>query len=287
MPFDVRDSICIRGGTVMEDRMGYGSRYLYVIDGATVIRKGEPVFQTYLSDAAWLSSRLASSLEELLPRHDLSIERCVTWAAENAKREFDAMCELSEIYSPPYPSASVAILRLREGKLEYFGLGDCTAVIELKNGELQILEEKELTRLDALAIKEIVQYARDHSCTVSQALEYSSDILVAHRNLRNLEGGYWIFDPTGKGISHARQLTWAVSDVKSVSLMTDGFAQLVAPMKKFGNAGALHMELEKENGGMSKLVLDLLSTEEQDQTCDRYPRFRAQDDATAIFAALI
>lgn len=75
MPFDVRDSICIRGGTVMEDRMGYGSRYLYVIDGATVIRKGEPVFQTYLSDAAWLSSRLASSLEELLPRHDLSMNK--------------------------------------------------------------------------------------------------------------------------------------------------------------------------------------------------------------------
>jgi hypothetical protein len=111
-----------------------------------------------------------------------------------------------------------------------------------------------------------------------------TDLLSAHRNQKNRPGGYWIFDPSGVGVPHARRASWPLETVSSVSALTDGFFQLVSPFGVLPDLASLHQALRTQ--GLAELSAALFAAQERDPSCDRFPRFKKRDDCTALWGTI-
>lgn len=281
--FQVMESLCIRGSAVPEDRMGLGENYLFVIDGASGLTDLRVTDQG--SDAAWLAESLRLALERRLPHSDQALPCLLRDIAAQLKAQYDAAWQARGIASPvDYPTAGLAILRLREGSLEYLGLGDCDVVVQRRDGQFDVRSEDRLSALDRDALAKMAAFSRDTGCTMLEARSALNNLLIHNRQLCNHPEGYWIFDPTGLGLSHARQDRWPVEQIRSVSLLTDGFAQLVQPFGLAADLTQLHRQMEDQ--GLALLSQKLFTYQERDPYCTHYPRFKLRDDTTAIWALL-
>ena len=279
---NVKEQICLRGNSVKEDRIGADENYIFAIDGASGLN-GRHVTQAD-SDAAWLAEGLRSYLCEHLTDTTRTIGEIVGSAAEKLRREYDVYWNASEQDSVDYPSAGVAIFRVCGDWLEYFGLGDCDAIVETSQGEILVLEEMTLPALDKSALSQMVDYAKQHGCNMLEARAALHHVLVQNRNLRNTHEGYWIFDPTGVGIPHARTARWPLTEVKGVAVASDGFVQLVEPFGVARDRAELYQMMKEK--GLAPMAEELFALQAADPECMGYPRFKLRDDTSAVIAAV-
>ena len=217
-PFREISTFTRPGARWNEDAVGGGGSFLYVLDGATSL-DAAPVMDP-VSDAAWLVRETARWLDRHLPEASRPLEDILA----------QGMARLLDQWSGPraaLPSAGVAIFRRRGEGVEYFGLGDCAASLQLTDGTFRTWEETALSALDGQALEEACALAQARGCSLRESLPGIQATLRRHRALRNTPGGYWILDPTGVGIPHARRETVPLSQCRSLFLCTDGLAQCV------------------------------------------------------------
>lgn len=268
-----------------EDAIGYGEQFLFVLDGATGLTSDLPVMASD-SDAAWFARETAQWLETHLLS---SFERSISELLQQGMRELLSRWkgELQQL-----PSAGIAVFRLCKNYknqdhayLEYFGLGDCLASIERTDGSFYIWKEQALESLDAEAIRQALCYREKYHCSMYESLIAIQDVLRRHRDLRNQPDGYWILDPSGIGISHARYAKIPVQQCRSLFLCTDGFAQLIG----FGVASdlpELHQKIAQGEETIQSLSKQLFALQSEDCELLRLPRFKLRDDTSAIFAEI-
>lgn len=257
-----------------EDAVGSGETYIFVLDGATVL--GDRTYMDDASDAAWLVHQTAAALERDLPDESLGIDAILA-------REMQRLLQLWRGPADALPSAGIAVFRLRGDKLEYFGLGDCSADVMHRDGMHCSWEEEALQALDAAALSEAMQYREETGCSAAVARKHIQPTLIRNRALRNQPGGYWCLDPSGVGIAYARCAQLPADACASLFLCSDGFAQLIG----FGEAedpAALH---EKARAvGLASLAEHLFALQEADADLRVLPRFKLRDDTSAVLAEL-
>ena len=279
--FRIIETLCERGNLALEDRIGWSDNFMFIIDGASGLNGLH--LTDFPSDAAWLAEKLSQGLKEHLLHAELPLSQILYQIADTLKAEYNnCLAQHGRSGAVDYPSAGVAILRLNDSKLEYLGLGDCTAVIETTSGTIEVLQEKQLTELDHAVIERMATLCRETGCSMREARKAVNDHLIHNRNLRNRPSGYWIFDPSGLGIPHARHKEWPASHIKSVSLMTDGFAQLAEPFAIANDPADIHAQIQTR--GLLTLSNLLFSAQQADADCLSYPRFKTMDDTSAIWA---
>ena len=251
-----------------EDAVGGGGNYLYVLDGATGL--GAAPVMDPVSDAAWLVRETARWLDHCLPEESRPLEDILARGMARLMDQWHGS-------RAALPSAGVAIFRRRGEAVEYFGLGDCSASLQLADGTFRTWEETALSALDGQALEEACALAQARGCSLRESLPGIQATLRRHRALRNTPGGYWILDPTGVGIPHARRETVPLSQCRSLFLCTDGLAQCVG----FGLAADvadLHRRALKQ--GVVSLADALWACQEADPNLETLPRFKLRDDAT-------
>lgn len=265
-----------------EDAIGYGERFLFVLDGATGLTSDSPVMASD-SDAAWFARETAQWLEvHLLSSFERSISEILQQRMQELLSRWKG--DLQQL-----PSAGIAIFRLCKNQdrayLEYFGLGDCLASIERIDGGFYTWREQALENLDAEAIRQALCYHEKYNCSMYESLIAIQDVLRRHRDLRNQPDGYWILDPSGTGISHARYARIPVEQCRSLFLCTDGFAQLIG----FGVASdlsELHQKISCGERDIKSLSEQLFVLQSEDCQLLRLPRFKLRDDSSAVFARM-
>ncbi len=278
MIFTIKDSICF-GTTVCEDNCGWDETFAFVIDGASGLLDFHVTDSE--TDAKWLADELAVFLQSALKDSNCALRDILFSAAMHLKVEYDRFWERRGRANPPeYPSAGVTVLRIKDGKVEYFGLGDCILVIETTAGEVEVIAEKKLVSLDQNVIDHMVELSQKTGCSVLEARKVLNYEVIANRKLRNRPEGYWIFDPTGEGVHHGRTQQWEVGKVKTALLMSDGFGQLVSPFGVAKDYRELHDLVSQK--GITFLVETLLELQKIDANCTSYPRFKTSDDITAV-----
>ena len=146
--------------------------------------------------------------------------------------------------------------------VEFFGLGDCVGALRTRDGRTLWSCDAALPALDSGVIAYMAQLHRDHGCTVLEAREQCGDLLLRNRELRNTPGGYWILDPSGDGIPHARVLRWRREEVESLSAFSDGFAQLALPFRLYPDWGQLHCRMTQ--APLRSLLEELYAAQEAD-----------------------
>jgi hypothetical protein len=178
-------------------------------------------------------------------------------------------CDLGH---PGTPSASVTFVRVTADAVDYLILFDSVILLDGPGGIRTISDR----RVDAFAQDEHRETQR-HPIGSPEHRRAVNALVARQRQHRNKPGGYWV----GGAIAAAAQqaVTGSVprSEVNRVVLMTDGVSCLV-------EGYALHdwpqfLEL-LDTEGTDALIQRIRAAEAGDPRGDRWPRYKASDDAT-------
>ena len=284
--FAVEDQICRAAGDVCEDAVGCGRRFLFAMDGASGLT-GSRLMDAG-TDAAWFAAGVREGLCRELERDDSRPTGEILGAVTAAlRRAYEARAAALGAEVPPdAPSAGIALFReLADGTVEFFGLGDCVGVVRTRDGRTSWSCDTALPALDGAVIARMAALHKAGGCTVLEAREQCGELLLRNREKRNTPGGYWILDPSGAGIPHARVLRWRSEEVESVSAFSDGFAQRVSPFRLEGDWGLLHDRMTKTP--LETLLAQLYDAQDADPDGNRFPRLKFRDDACALWAKVL
>lgn len=109
-------------------------------------------------------------------------------------------------------------------------------------------------------------------------------VMQQGRRLRNTEGGYWVLDVAGHGVTHVEEAMLPAGAIRDFLLVTDGFYRLVDTYGVYSDEQLLDAALA---GGLGALCTELRAIEAADERCAAYPRVKARDDATAVLGRVL
>ncbi|MFE5557607.1 hypothetical protein [Streptomyces sp. NPDC056544] len=184
-----------------------------------------------------------------------------------------------DLENPGTPSATVAILRERPGSLDHLVLADSPVVLEGPGG---------VTVLTDLRVDDVCQDLRaeteqfqtgtpEHRASVAQ-------LVAAQREIRNTPEGYWVAAATPDAASHALTGTVDAASVQSAAVVSDGVSRLVTEYRMATWESLLAQLRERGPAALIRTVREVEATDPHGQ---RWPRYKAGDDAAIAFCSFM
>ncbi len=275
----VVESISAAAGAVNDDRAGFAGSCVWVIDGAT-----DCVSEKYLpgpSDAAWLAEKFHQGLLSRAAGAGIGLPDLIAGITQSVRADFyrEAIRQLSA--REHQPSAAALIGRLEGGILESMALGDCQLFVA-QPGRRSKLRGVNRSRLgDRAAIERIRAAMKEHNLDWLAARAKLKPRGDQGRRMMNVEGGYGVLsiDMAPPNLIHQEAI--ALESGARILLATDGFTRLYEVFGAYSEETLLEAAFEK---GLATLIGELRVLESGDATCERAPRLKPRDDATAILA---
>jgi hypothetical protein len=206
-------SVAKRIGRANEDFAGAAPTAAVLIDGA-----GIPGTESICRHGvAWYANRLGCALLGLLslvPGRSLSV-----LLAEVIEQVTDEHRETCDVVNPLSPSATVAILRLSEGLLEYLVLGDSVLVLDRPDDAPFVVHDP----------REVI-ISRSYESkleAVSESGEEYRRILRELRAHRNQPGGFWLAKDDPRAADEAITGSCPISELTGAVLLSNGASRIV------------------------------------------------------------
>lgn len=264
------------GSTGNEDLAGYANGAAWILDGASVpasLAGDGP-------DARWYVQRLSASIAQgLIDGDDRKLRELVGAAIATVAAAGQLVFPRKQ--DAAWPSATVALVRLRDGALDYFVLGDSPLLIAGIDG-VELIADRQLRQVapDLRArIRKLLGAGGGYESEEHQRLV--RELVVVEREMRNVEGGYWIAsaDPAATD----RGVTGSIppGEATAIALLTDGMARALDPLRLEPSPGTL-MERLLRPGGPAACLRAVRQSETGDPDGRHYPRTTVSDDATAL-----
>lgn len=266
-------------GPINDDRAGFSGSTCWVIDGATDT-SAEKLLPGG-SDAAWLAERFSESFAKLAQKSEHSLADLVRDATALVARSFEA-----EHIRPPadrsrHPSAAACILRLRNGIGEVLGMGDSQLLYSAPGEAVRLCGARREQLGDRRAIARIRAHAAEHNLTWNGARAALHPQMSRGRARMNIPGGYAVLSIDMAPDDLITQERLIVPKGARFLLMTDGFARLSEVFAAYTDESLLEAAFQR---GLRALCDELRALENADAECERVPRMKPHDDASAVLA---
>ncbi|WP_314416484.1 hypothetical protein [Streptomyces sp. DSM 40484] len=182
---------------------------------------------------------------------------------------------LCDLQNPGTPSATVAVLRQREGFFDHLVLADSPIVLEVNQGFSVITD----LRVDEILpdLKAEVGRYETHTAEHRKALRR---LVLAQRQTRNTAAGYWVAASGSEAAEHALTGSTPAEDLSAAALLSDGAACLVTD---YAMATWAEVFRTLRNGGPRELIDTVRKVEATDPHGQRWPRYKSGDDASVAF----
>lgn len=272
----IKTILCESANEINEDIIGYGSNYAIVLDGSTGLRKKKLDNGDNL--ARWYVTNFRQTISDYINER-LSLPEIVIRCIEEVKDRFQKV-HPSRIDKVDLPSASVTIIRIYNGSLEIFSLGDCTTIIRNKEGKITIVYDDAVTKLDNKVIEKMIKIRQDKKVDIISAREEVNELLIENRYKKNTNIGYWILGFEEEAVNHAYYKQFDLESIDRVYMMSDGMAEYYEELKLAYNSKAFIEELDKK--GVEYLYNKMRKVQEEDKLCNKYPRIKPKDDASLV-----
>ena len=234
------------------------------------------------SDAAWLAGKFHGYLLSRAATESASLPDLLEEITAAVCADFHA----EKLSDPParmnQPAAAALIARLRPGGiLETVAIGDCQLFVAQpgKPAKLYCAGRERLG--DRAAIERVRAVMKEHNLSWSAALSKLWPSLNEGRNKMNAPGGYAALSigmpPRDLLVQEAIPLERGAR----LLLATDGFTRLYEVFGAYTEETLLEAAFEK---GLAALLKELRTLEARDAACEKVPRMKPRDDATAILA---
>lgn len=262
----VMDEISLPGGLKNEDYFQYNDNTVVFLDGSSGLSADAP-------DSAWFVRRFAAVFLEWIAKiEDLCI--AVNVAIRIVYDEFlEAYPDHGD--NTVFPSASVVIAHICDGKLQLLNIGDCTTLLFGEQGVTEIYDTQVDRFDDAVIAKmmEIRQQTGEDIATIVQSRPIR-ELLLKNRQKMNMPDGYEIlsFHMRPRTVTDLR--TFDVADIRRVVMFTDGFKSMEKAL------------LEPDCPKLAVLYAALREEEKADASLNKQPRFKIGDDASALIFEL-
>jgi hypothetical protein len=273
-------SLLVEEGTgVCEDRAGNTDRALWVIDGATSLT--ENYIENAESDAVWFVNEWEKELRQRID-DDISLSEIVKdciFSLRDSYRKFTDV-EISDRLKTP--AATTAIVRERDGDLEYFVLGDSSILFDSKSGDVDAIIGEGPREYDQRAIEELESVMEEQNKSYREAREEIEELLKSHRKKENTQSGYWTLGFDTSAVEHADTGRYSTDQISSVHLFTDGFERIKSTFDVFADWASMIDYID--SNGSKRAFKILRAFEESDPECKQYPRLSRSDDAAIAIA---
>jgi serine/threonine protein phosphatase PrpC len=264
-----------------EDSFAVIDHAALVLDGATPLG---PSLLPGPSDAAWIAQFGARRLAAHLKDGDAPDE-ALKHALQDTEKSFEGLRRAPVREKWQLPCASLMLvydpLRFRPS-LEFFWFGDCTALIE-QDGAVEIVGEAIAKRKAEAKRARRTAQQKNLSSALGVHRPEIEPLLRDARNRIN-SGKNWLFSPDVRAAKHVGRHTVAVQEGARLLLASDGFMALVSDYEAYDAPGLMRAVSRK---GVAALGEELRATEKSDPEGERFFRFKASDDATALLLQLI
>lgn len=251
----------------------------WVIDGS------DALFPMHITDAnsdgEWLVKELNSYLKKNLMASYLTIGEVMRKAMMDIHRKFLKFPNAKELYDLELPSACVAIVRVRNEKLSYFILGNCELMITYVDGNSVTLCDLRLQELDAKLLEISQDLRKKQRMPLFRARNFMDNLLVENRLRRNVEGGYYVVGEDSEVVNHALTGTLPLKDIKSISLICNGFSQYFNCRKVIHNLDAYLKQ--KRTPDFVEIYDHLLEKKMRNQKLARYMQETMSGQSTIVF----
>lgn len=269
MHFDLLQSISLAGDVAVpnDDRTGFASRHAWVIDGATdlgppglVGAQGGAAWLAGIAHAAFTESR-AASVESLFGEVGDAIRHA--WQRDRTRDPEDRW---------EYPLASALATRLGAGVLEIGWLGDCVGFLWSGGPVTRLGPPREIRNSEAERAASLAEHGLGSP-------KRSAPILA---NLRSTRGrtGMRVLSIDPEHMSEVAGASIACTPGDELFLMSDGYAALI---DSYGAHDDTSLIEAIRSRGLAAIAEELRAIEREDAACTRFPRFKASDDATALW----
>lgn len=271
----ILNSFSRSGALHNEDTFSINPNFGFVLDGATGLLK-ERITQVE-SDAQWFVVEWKKFLENNL-NSETPLKEILKQGVKAVNDLYMSLPGAENVKSKP--SSGMALYRVNNGKLEYLLLGDCSIAITKKSGEVVLLQPQQLTMLDQINIDRMSSIAKEKGINVIDARELITEHLLETRLTQNTDKGYYILSDSYEAIDNALYGEMDFDEVKQIAAFSDGYSQI------FDTFSLLTVEKLAEvlgaGASLGELYNILWYLQEKDKHCNKYPRFKVRDDATAI-----
>ncbi|MCC3761815.1 protein phosphatase 2C domain-containing protein [Glycomyces sp. TRM65418] len=232
MRFHVSAASAPGGGAPNEDHFLVSDRWALVLDGITRYPDDGCVH-----DVPWYVARLGAAIAWQLADPGVPLGTALAEAITGVNRRHEGGCDLA---NPVSPGATVGIVRVAGGDLEWALLGDCSIAWRDREGAHQVRSDERLVGLvdppAAVDVGGIRRYAVDYIARV-----------------RNREGGFWVAstDPGAAAMAYTGSV--AAAEVGEMLLCTDGLTRLT---ERYGRTWPFLFDLAAAEGveGLIRLV---------------------------------
>lgn len=276
MSFDMLASLSLPGDPAKanEDAFGHGGKEAVVIDGATPLGIS---LMPGPSDAAWIAQFGARRLMAHLREGD-GARKALRATLADTQKSFEALRRHDPEEMWQTPCASMMLAVAGENGVEFLWYGDCAALVKQGDAPVAVVGETfdkraaEARRAQALAKEKKVSPAAG----LSRA-EFIADLRVSRNRINS--GNHWLFSPDVKAAAHASRRVMKLGPGSEILLLTDGFLALASD---YGVYNADSLMAAAHSKGLAVLGEELRAIEADDSGGDRFPRFKKNDDATAL-----
>ncbi|MFF3750924.1 protein phosphatase 2C domain-containing protein [Streptomyces sp. NPDC002018] len=185
------------GDTFNEDFVTAGGHFAVVLDGATP-EPGED--NGCVHSVRWLVQRLGSRLTAGLIEHeDAPLPELLRTAIAAAMEAHGGQCDLG---NPRSPSATVAVLRAHDGRVDHLVLGDSAVVVQTGDQTVEAVVDERIHGFPERSWAEL-------------------------RHLRNRAGGFWVAGNSPEAAAHALTGSRPAKEIRRACALTDGAYRLV------------------------------------------------------------
>ncbi len=273
----VVESISASAGAVNDDRAGHAGACVWVIDGAT-----DCASEKYLpgqSDAAWLAEKFHSCLSTRSPGAGVSLPDLIGDITQSVRADFHREAIRGITLREHQPSAAALIARLHAGILEVAALGDCQ-LFAAQPGRRSALCGVDRSRLgDRVAIERIRAAMKEENLGWLAARAKYKPRGDEGRRMMNRPGGYAVLSIDMAPLDLIHREAIPLESGARLLLATDGFTRLYEVFGAYSEETLLEAAFEK---GLAALLKELRSLEDKDPACEKAPRLKLHDDATAL-----
>ena len=265
-----------------EDLVGVSDSAAWVLDGAS----GAGEAQCCDRGAAWYVRRLSAALGDALTAEG-DLEGALATAIASVAAEHRAVCP--RLDESTGPSATVTVVRQREGQIHWLILGDSCLLVETDQG-VSHHSDKRLAEVAPELRREIREALRSGEGYGSEAhLRRVHELREQERAVRNKDGGYWIaaYEPGAAG--HSLAGTYPVGEsrgeARRLALLTDGLERAVSTFRIWPLWSDLLRALSDD--GPASCILRIRAAELADPEGVDRPRTSDSDDASGIVWQLV
>jgi len=260
-------------GQPNEDYAGATTDTLVVVDGA-----GTPAGSDSgcIHGVAWFARQLGSTVLHRASASEVNLRDALADAIDHVASLHRGTCDLSHAGTP---SGTVTAARISDSRVEYLVLADSPLAIRRCDSRIQVVtddREAQIGRRYRQAMDGTAAGTPEHATALREYVE-------TMRSHRNEPGGFWVASSDPQAAYEAISDNIEAHKVRDLALLSDGASRRVDRFKL--DTWNATLDLLKDDGP-EVLIASVREAEASDARGHRWPRGKATDDATVLYASI-